>query len=103
MHQHKIMTLFSVTITVELITKTRVKGISWSLLGTDCKSKPNLHLSANKKLRIQCALAIGHWYTLKCNSNGAGWGSNYLVIEDTVHCESATTDTFTNITISGNV
>ena len=103
MHQHKIMKLFSVKVTIELITKKRVRGISWSLLGTDCKSKPNLQLSANKKFRIQCALAIGHLYTLKCNSTGAGWDSNYLVIEDTVYCEYATTVTFTNITISGNV
>ena len=88
-----------VLVTVELHAKENDDGISWELSGTNCKSLPNLSITANRLYTRHCALSIGQQYRLECNG---WWGSNRLVIENSVYCENPTSHyTVEYVTITG--
>ena len=90
-----------VLVMIELQGKVKTDGISWMLIGTDCKSIPNLSVTANRLYKKNCGLSIGQSYTLKCEGGVAGWRSNYLVIENSKYCENTQSETKINITITG--
>ena len=93
----------SVLVTIELQSKEDISGISWSLLGTNCKSLPNLSVSANRLIKQNCVLAVGKSYTLTCEGPEEGWVSSYLVIENRKYCEYTGLETTVNITITGKL
>ena len=81
-------------------------GISWSISGTNCKSKfPSVLRPATEyKYGVSCDLAMGHSYILNCESpDGGWWKSNYVVIENSVYCEYAQGTKQSNVTITGMV
>ena len=92
---------FVVLVTIQLQTKVETHGISWEIIGTTCKSLPNLHITANRLYTKHCALSTEQSYELKCHSSGEGWGSNYLVVENTKYCENTQQMSTVNITITG--
>ena len=93
--------LVIVLVKIELQTKVTANGISWALSDTACKSLPNLSVDANRLYTKHCALAIGETYELTCKSLGEGWGSNFLLIENSKYCEYTWLETKINITITG--
>ena len=93
---------FLVLVTIELQAKEETYGISWELIGTNCKSLPNLIVAENRLYTKYCALSIGQSYTLKCNDvEDGGWASNYLIIENSKYCENTPHMSVVNITITG--
>ena len=92
---------FLVLVTIELQAKEETYGISWELIGTNCKSLPSLTVAENRLYTKYCALSIGQSYTLKCNAEDGGWDSNYLIIENSKYCENTQQMSMVNITITG--
>ena len=92
---------FIVLVTIELQGKEDTDGISWELIGTNCKSDPNLSVAANRLYTRHCALPTGQSYILNCKVGNDGWASNYLIIENSKYCEYAQQETTVNITIRG--
>ena len=83
----KSMFFIIVAVKIGLYTKYRAEKISWTL-GDTCASKNNLTVEANGFHEAECALAIGHAYTLKCKSSvGQGWNSTFIIIENVAYCE----------------
>ena len=81
-------------------------GISWSISGTNCKSKfPSVLRPATEyKYGVSCDLAMGHSYILNCESpDGSWWKSNYVVIENSVYCEYAQGTKLSTVIITGMV
>ena len=93
----------TVLVTIELQTKVETSGISWTLLGTSCKSLPDLAVSANRLYKQHCALAVGQTYTLKCEGEVEGWRSNYLLIENMAYCKYFDSENKFNVTITGEL
>ena len=80
-----------VAVKIGIYTKYRAEKISWTL-GDTCASKNNLTIEANGFDATECALAIGHAYTLKCKSSvGQGWNSTVIIIENVAYCEKELT------------
>ena len=95
-------TNFLVLVTIELQATVETHGTSWELIGTNCKSLPNIIVAENRLYTRYCALSIGQSYTLKCNDvEGGGWASNYLIIENSKYCENTQQMSMVNITITG--
>ena len=92
---------FLVLVTIELQAKEESKGISWELIGTTCKSLPNLIVTEDRLYTKHCALSVGQSYTLKCNAVEGGWASNYLIIENYNYCKNTQQMSMVNITITG--
>ena len=92
---------FLVLVTIELQAKEETNGISWELIGTNCKSLTNLTVAENRLYTRHCALSIGQSYTLKCKVEDSGWASNYLIIENSKYCENTQQMSMVNITITG--
>ena len=81
---------------------TEAANVSWSILGTNCKSKANIQLLANREEKTVCTLIQGQSYRLQCNNVGDGsWGINHLIIEGYSYCEYEKGKTMINITITG--
>ena len=95
--------LFLVSAIIELQGVEETNGISWSLLGTNCKSMPNLQPTPNKMYPEKCDLVMGQAYTLQCKNTGDSWKTNYLIFENSAYCKYARTTTLLNITITGGV
>ena len=97
----------SVKIKLQAIEET--SGISWSIANTKCKSDTNLQFSANTVYNKDCELTLGQSYTLHCDNEGISavsnhngwWKANFLVIENSVHCEYSDRKKMINITITG--
>ena len=92
---------FIVLVTIELQGKEDIDGISWELIGTNCKSVPNRSVAANRLYTRHCALPTGQSYTLNCKVGNDGWAANYIIIENSKYCEYAQQETTVNITIRG--
>ena len=102
--------MIAVLVSIELLGMEDVStyngkpALSWAILGTNCISRPNLEVIADRQDIEYCELAIGHTYTLKCESyNTRWWMSNHLVIENSIYCKYAKGKRLFNITISGNI
>ena len=78
-------------------------GISWSVLGTDCKSARNMQVDTSRQYTEHCELAVGQSYTLKCENTGDGWKTNHLFIEGYSYCMQTSVETLTTVTITGNI
>ena len=99
------MKLFSIIVEVQigLRTKKLTRDISWSVSPT-CASQDALSVASNAFYKQECALVVGHSYTVTCTSyTGEGWNSNLLIIENYAYCEHFTNgiEETANITISG--
>ena len=90
-----------VLVVIQLQTTVETHGISWGITGTNCKSLPNLSITANRLYTKHCALSAGQSYELRCNVEDEGWGSNYLIIENAKYCEHTEKTSTVNITITG--
>ena len=97
-------------VTVELVvTDDYESNITWSFLDANCKSSPTLELTQNRVYKKNCALRVGQTYVLKCDHDrsGQGWGSSFLVIENSRYCEysggSGTPSKPFNVTITGKL
>ena len=96
--------VYIVLVSIRLHTKYETQKIGWTL-GPTCASRENLAVAPNTFYEKECALALDQPYTLKCHSSeGDGWNSNFLIIENKAYCENFTTglEEVANITIRGN-
>ena len=96
---------YIVLVSIRLHTKHQTEKIGWSL-GPNCESKTNLRVAPNTFHEKECTLAVDQMYTVKCkSSNGDGWNSNFLTIENQAYCENFTTghEEAVNITIRGKL
>lgn len=94
---------FIALVTIELQGKEEMDGLSWEIIGTNCRSSNRISSSANKLQTTNCELLAGQTYTLSCKSSGDGWESNHLVIENSKYCEYSQAETTANITITGQL
>ena len=102
-----IIRVFTIIVQVQigLRTKKLTRDISWSVSPT-CASQDALSVASNAFYKQECALVVGHSYTVTCISyTGEGWNSNLLIIENYAYCENFTNgiEETANITISGNI
>ena len=94
----------AVLVSIRLYTKHQTADIGWAL-GPNCVSRENLRVTSNSFYEKDCTLAIDQTYTVNCkSSNGDGWNSNFLVIENQAYCENFTMghEEVMDITIRGN-
>ena len=100
-------TIFVVSVEIKYMgIEDGTNGISWSISGTNCKSKfPSVLRPATEyKYGVSCDLAMGHSYILNCESpDGSWWKSNYVVIENSVYCEYAQGTKLSTVIITGMV
>ena len=86
-----IITIFLIVLVrIGLHAKLRTQKIGWTL-SPNCKSHDDISVVPNAYYEHQCALSIGQKYTLICkSSDGTGWNSNFLVIENRAYCKNFT-------------
>ena len=99
-------TIFVVSVEIKYMGLEEANGISWSISGTNCKSKfPSVLRPATEyKYGVSCDLAMGQSYILNCESpDGSWWKSNYVVIENSVYCEYAQGTKLSTVIITGMV
>ena len=95
--------LFVAQVKLEIQGMEDATGISWSILGTDCKSARNMQVDTSRQYTEHCELAVGQSYTLQCENTGDGWKTNHLFIEGYSYCMQTSVETLTTVTITGNI
>ena len=99
-------TIFVVSVEIKYMGLEEANGISWSISGTNCKSKlpADLRPATEYKYGVSCDLAMEQSYILNCESpDGSWWKSNYVVIENSVYCEYAQGTKLSTVIITGMV
>ena len=97
--------VYIVLVTIGLHTKQEARKISWTLIPS-CRSQEDLAVASNAYYETECTMSIKQKYTLVCKSSaGAGWNSNFLIIENKAFCQNFTTghEERHTIQIKGNV